>query len=555
MPYVVTQSCCSDASCVIACPVNCIHPAPGEPGFGEAEMVYVDPSACVDCGACATACPVDALKPHTKLTDAELPFVELNRLYFQTEPHAERTPLALTPPVRTVAREIRVAVVGSGPAGMYAADELLKHAGVSVDVFDRLPTPYGLVRAGVAPDHQHTKQVTRLFAAIEGQPGFRYQLNVEVGAGGSGGGITHQDLAARYEGVIYAVGASTDRTLEIEGEDLVGSTSATDVVAWYNGHPDYQDTPVDLGSDRVVIVGNGNVALDVARILTADPDSLLPTDIAALPLATLRGSRVSEVVVLGRRGPAQAAFTVPELIGLAGLSGVDVLVDNGGEEIVADSEKTRLLAELATRVPTPGRRRIVLRFRTAPVRIVGEESVEAIEVVRTRLVEVDGVPTAAPTDEVEVIETSMVLRSIGYRGNPIDGMPFDERTGTVPNDGGRVRPGTYVAGWIKRGPNGFIGTNKTCSEQTVAALLDDLDEGLLTPAHGTRQELDDWLAAREPIDLAGWQAIDREELRRGEATGRGRVKLLDLDEMNALARATKRVGGRGRERRALFSRV
>lgn len=551
MPYVVTQSCCSDASCVIACPVNCIHPAPGEPGFAEAEMLYVDPKACVDCGACATACPVDALKPHTKLTDAELPFIELNRLYYETQPHDERTPLAVIPPVRPVTEEIRVAVVGAGPAGLYAADELLKHAGVSVDVFDRLPTPYGLARAGVAPDHQHTKQVTRLFAAIEGQPGFRYRLNVEVGGTGPRA-VAHDELARRYDGVIYAVGASTDRALGIEGEDLVGSTSATDVVAWYNGHPDSQDTPVDLGGERVVVIGNGNVALDVARILTSDPESLLPTDIAALPLATLRGSKVREVVVLGRRGPAEAAFTMPELIGLAGLVDVDVVVDNGGGEILADSPKTALLAELAARTPTPGRRRIVLRFRTAPVRILGQENVTAVEVTRTELREVDGRTVAVATGETEVIEASMVLRSVGYRGTAVDGLPFDETTGTVPNEQGRVRPGTYVAGWIKRGPSGFIGTNKTCSEETVDALLDDLDAGRLTRAEGTRDELDTWLA--DAVDLDGWRAIDTEELRRGEAAGRGRLKMLDVAEMVQVARAAgaqKRVGGSGRQRRAL----
>ncbi|MET3963651.1 ferredoxin--NADP+ reductase [Marmoricola sp. OAE513] len=557
MPYVVTQSCCSDASCVVACPVNCIHPAPGEPGFAEAEMLYVDPKACVDCGACTTACPVDALKPHTKLTDAELPFLALNRLYFENQPHADRTPLALVPAVRAVDRDIRVAVVGAGPAGLYAADELLKHAGVSVDVFDRLPTPYGLARAGVAPDHQHTKQVTKLFAAIEGQPGFRYRLNVEVGPD-SAAGVTHEWLTQRYDGVIYAVGASRDRSLGIEGEHLLGSVSATDVVGWYNGHPDAQDTPVDLGGDRVVIVGNGNVALDVARILTADPDSLLPTDTAALPLATLRGSKVSEVVVLGRRGPAQAAFTVPELIGLAGLDDVDVIIDNGGEAIVADSAKTALLAELAERAPRPGRRRIVLRFQTAPVRILGQESVSGLEVARTRLTETDGRVHAVATDEVEVIEASMVLRSVGYRGVAVDGLPFDETSGTVPNTNGRVVPGTYVAGWIKRGPSGFIGTNKACSEETVAALLDDAQAGLLGEPLGTRAELEDFFAGTDVVDLAGWQAIDRHELALGAASGRGRVKLLDVAEMLAVTRAEvprRRVGGGGRQRWPLGSSV
>ncbi len=550
MPYVVTQSCCSDASCVIACPVNCIHPAPGEPGFAEAEMLYVDAAACVDCGACTTACPVDAIKPHTKLTDAELPFVELNQLYFAEQPHADRTPLALIPSVRRPAREARVAIVGAGPAGLYAADELLKHAGVTVDVFDRLPTPYGLARAGVAPDHQHTKKVADLFAAIEGQPGFTYRLNVEVGAD-----IGHDELAERYDGVIYAVGASADRALGIDGEDLVGSISATDVVGWYNGHPDHQDAPVDLGTERVVIVGNGNVALDVARILTADPETLVATDIASLPLATLRGSKVHEVVVLGRRGPAQAAFTMPELIGLAGLSDVDVVVDTGGEPIVADSAKTRLLAELAGRTPTPGRRRIVLRFCTAPVRILGTDHVEGIEVTRTRLVEIDGRLEAQACGEPEVVPAGMVLRSVGYRGTEVPGLPFDDVTGTVPNTAGRVRPGTYVAGWIKRGPNGFIGTNKSCSEETVSSLLDDLDAGALT-AQGTRADLDAWIAAAVPdvVDRTGWQAIDADERRRGAAIGRRRVKLLEVDEMVRVARAA-RVGGTAHGRRRLFSRV
>lgn len=536
MPYVVTQSCCSDASCVVACPVNCIHPAPGEPGFAEAEMVYIDADSCVDCGACVTACPVDAIKPHTKLTSAELPFLELNRLYFAENPHADRTPLAVVPPTRTVeAGGVRVAVVGAGPAGLYAADELLKHAGVSVDVYDRLPTPYGLARAGVAPDHQHTKQVTRLFAAIEGQPGFRYRLNVEVGRD-----IGHDELAAHYDGVIYAVGASSDRTLGIPGEDLLGSISATDVVAWYNGHPDHQDTPVDLGAERIVIVGNGNVALDVARILTADPDALRATDIADLPLATLRGSRVSEVVVLGRRGPAEGAFTMPELVGLAGLEDVDVVVDTGGEPIVADSAKTRLLAELARRTPVPGGRRIVLRFATAPVRVLGEDHVTGLEVTRTALVTRDGRTEAVATGETEIIETGMVLRSVGYRAVPIPGLPFDDATHTVPHTAGRVRPGTYVAGWVKRGPNGFIGTNKSCAEETVASLLDDLEAGRLDRPARSVEDLERALGGTEVIDLDGWRALDRAEVALGAAIGRPRVKVLDRDEMVRIATATRR---------------
>ena len=379
MPYVVTQSCCADASCVVACPVNCIHPAPGEPGFAEAEMLYVDANSCVDCGACLTACPVDAIKPHTALADDEQPFVALNAEYYEVFPHPDRTPLALVPKQRRLARNaaLRFAVVGSGPAGMYVADELLKHPEITVDVFDRLPTPYGLVRAGVAPDHQATKQVTQLFEAIEGERGFEYLLDVEVGRD-----LSHDELACHYDGVVYAVGAATDRRLGIPGEELPGSLSATDLVGWYNGQPDKQDLRVPLHHERAVVIGNGNVALDVARILTSDPEDLARTDIAALPWATISNGSLREVVVLGRRGPAEAAFTMPELIGLSGIDGINVVVDTGGQPIEGDDAKVRLLAELAGRPQIEGRRTLVLRFRTTPERILGDEAVTGIEVTR-----------------------------------------------------------------------------------------------------------------------------------------------------------------------------
>jgi len=491
MPHVVTQSCCADASCVVACPVNCIHPAPGEPDFGSAEMVHIDPQSCVDCGACVTACPVDAIKPHTRLSPAEKPFIALNAAYFEGQPHLDRSVLAPLRPRRSALadRPVRVAVVGSGPAGMYAADELLRHAGVTVDVIERLDTPYGLARFGVAPDHRRTRQVASLFRVIEQQPGFRYRMGVEVGRD-----VTHEELAEAYSAVVYAVGASSDRGLDIPGEELVGSFSATEVVGWYNGHPDHTDAYVDLGAERIAIVGTGNVALDVARILTADPDALEGTEMADGALATLRGSRVREVVLLGRRGPEQAAFTLPELIGLAGLTDVDVLVDNGGELILPDTPRTALLAELARRRPRPGRRRIVLRFRTAPVRVLGNDAVTGLEVTRTELrPDADGVLRARPTGEHEVLDVGMVLRSVGYRGRPVPGLPFDETTATVPNDHGRVAPGVYVTGWIKRGPTGFIGTNKSCAEETVEALLADAASGLLTGP-----------GVAQPVPRSGW---------------------------------------------------
>ena len=541
MPYVVTQSCCADASCVLACPVNCIHPAPGEPGFAEAEMLYVDPQACVDCGACTTACPVEAIQPHSRLEDSQKPFIALNAAYYEGQPHLDRRVLAEVPrrPHIRGTRGVRVAVVGSGPSGLYAADALLKYPGLSVDVIDRLPTPYGLVRAGVAPDHQHTKQVTRLFEKIEAQDGFGYWLGVEVGRD-----VTLADLEEHYHAVIYATGAAHDRTLEIPGEHLPGSESATRLVGWYNGHPDHVDAYVDLGGHRVVVIGNGNVALDVARTLSLDPEELASTDLASEALATLRGSSVREVVVAGRRGPAEAAFTVPELVGLLGLvdaGKVDVVVDTGGTPIEVDGPKTQLLADLAARAPRPGLRRIVLRFYTAPVRVVGEEYVRGLEVARTRVeTGPDGVARAVVGEEVETLDATMVLRAVGYRGRPVMDLPFDEASGTVPHEAGRVRgadPGRYVTGWIKRGPNGFIGTNKTCAEETVASLLADLDGGLLRTPPRSSKDLEARLrrACPDLVTLAGWRAIDEHERETGLRLGRVREKLTSRSEMMAVA--------------------
>lgn len=545
MPHVVTQSCCSDASCVVACPVNCIHPAPGEPGFAEAEMLYVDAAACVDCGACATACPADAIVPHSTLTEAQLPFLALNAEYYDLFPHRDRTPLALVHEQRRLRRSgpFRVAVVGAGPAGLYTADELLKHPEISVDVFDRLPTPYGLVRAGVAPDHQHTKQIEKLFRQIESQPGFRYFLGVEIGKD-----LSHAELAARYHAVVYTVGAASDKPLGVPGDDLPGSLSATDFVGWYNGHPDKQGLDVRLDhesnpSGRVVIVGNGNVALDCARIIAEDPSVLDATDIATGPLEVLRRSHIREIVILGRRGPAEAAFTVPELVGLAGQDGINIVVDSGDlpmEEVDPSGRnvKARLLRDLAARPFDPTKRTIVLRFLASPVAVHGEGRVSAVEVSRNRLaVGENGVVRAVPTGETELIETGLLLRAVGYHGLPVADLPYDPASGTVPNDNGRVFPGVYVAGWVKRGPTGFIGTNKSDAEETVEEILDDLDESRIPEPVGSTQGLRGVIRNRQPgmVDLAGWQAIDREERRRGTEAGRARVKIVDIEEMRRIA--------------------
>ncbi|VXB35086.1 FAD-dependent oxidoreductase [Nocardioides sp. AX2bis] len=554
MPYVVTQSCCADASCVVACPVNCLHPAPGEPGFAEAEMLYVDPDSCVDCGACATACPVDAVVPHTALTPDQEPFRQLNADYFAVFPHRDRTPLAVVPRQRRLRASgpFAVAVVGAGPAGLQVADELLRHPEVTVDVLDRLPTPYGLVRSGVAPDHQATKQVERLFAMIEDQPGFGYLLGVEVGRD-----VRLAELAGAYDAVVYAVGASADRRLDVPGEDLAGSVAATDLVGWYNGHPDRRALAVDLSHERAVVVGNGNVALDVARVLTLDPAVLAGTDVSTEALAVLRTGGVREVVVLGRRGPAQAAFTVPELVGLRGLAEagrLEVVVDTGGEAL-GTTPRERVLAEIAA-LPRPaaGTPRVVLRFLTRPVEVLGDaagERVTGLRVERTRLVEVDGRVTAVATGLTEDLATGLVVRSVGYRGHPVTDLPYDDVTGTVPHERGRVRTGVYVAGWVKRGPTGFIGTNKTDAQETVEVLLDDLDVGHRADAvdgpaaRARRTDLRRRLRRESgALDLAAWRRLDAEERRRGEVLGRPRVKVLDPGEAAAIAR-----GGRDRSLR------
>ena len=502
-------------------------------------MLWVDAAACVDCGACVTACPVDAVVPHTKLTESQMPFFTLNAEYYDAFPHADRTPLALVHEQRRLERTgpYRVAIVGAGPAGLYAADELLKHPEIKVDVFDRLPSPHGLVRFGVAPDHQKTKRVQDLFAKIERQRGFRYFLGVEVG-----NHLTHDELTARYHAVLYTVGAASDKALGVPGDDLPGSISATDFVGWYNGHPDKQDLQPSLDSERVVLVGNGNVALDCARILALPTHVLETTDIADGPLTALRSSKVREIVLLGRRGPAQAAFTVPELVGLLGEDELNVVVDLGdltdAQAFGGGSQKERLIDELRKRPVHPNLRTIVLRFAAAPTALLGDDAVTGVEVGRTRLVKhKDGSVSAKTTGETEVLETGLVLRAVGYHGLPIKDLPYDEKRGVVPNQSGRVRPGVYVAGWVKRGPNGFIGTNKSDAEETVDAILDDFDASVIPEPVGTTTGLRSMIRHRQPgmVDLAGWLAIDAEERRRGEAQGRPRVKITDISEAMSIA--------------------
>jgi ferredoxin/flavodoxin---NADP+ reductase len=447
---------------------------------------------------------------------------------------------------------LRVAIVGSGPAGFYAAEQLLtaKDVDVAVDVFERLATPWGLVRAGVAPDHPKIKAVTRRYEKTAGMEGFRFFGNVEVGRD-----VSVDELREHYHAVVYAFGAAGDRRLEIPGEDLPGSHSATELVAWYNGHPDFCDHEFDLSARTAVVVGNGNVALDVARMLALPRETLASTDVADHALEALAGSAIEQVVVLGRRGPAQAAFTTPELIELSELAQADVVVDP--EDLELDPASARIVEEAdpATRkrmevlhgYAASGSnghpRRIVLRFFASPLEILGDDHVEGVRVVRNELAEgEDGRLRAVPTGQEETIPCQLVFRSVGYRGLPLPGVPFDEERNVVPNDHGRVldgpdgaqRPGEYVSGWIKRGPSGIIGTNKKDSQDTVDSLLADHAAGKLPqPVHDDPEAIEALLAERVPAHIRydGWQAIDEAERSAGEPHGRPRVKLTRTEHL------------------------
>jgi ferredoxin--NADP+ reductase len=434
-----------------------------------------------------------------------------------------------------VGSPLRIAVVGSGPAGFYAVGHLLESdVLIEVDLIERLPTPWGLVRLGVAPDHPKIKSVSRAFERIAAQPGFRFIGNVEVGRD-----LTHEELLQLYDAVVYAVGAQTDRRMGIPGEDLPGSWAATELVAWYNGHPDYQQLEFDLSGERAVVVGAGNVALDVVRMLALAPEEIRPTDTTDAAIEAILGSGLKEIVLLARRGPAQAAFTTPELKELGELADADVVVDPADLELDPVSEASlehdtnarrnvEVLREFAAGKPAGKKRAIHLRFAVSPVAILGDERVEAVEIVRNELVADDaGRIRAVPTEERETIPCGVVFRSVGYLAVALPGLPFDEERATLTHEGGRVVdaegkhvPGVYCAGWIKRGPTGVIGTNKKDATETIELLLEDARAGLLArmDAVVTAERVDELLASRgvEYVTYAGWEAIDAEECARGQ---------------------------------------
>ena len=450
---------------------------------------------------------------------------------------------------------MRVAVVGAGPAGAFAADRLLRRIGeVDIDLFERLPTPWGLLRSGVAPDHQEIKRLDETFDRETLGHGCRFFGNVEVGVD-----ISHPELMQHYDAVIYATGAQTDKSLGIPGEDLPGSWAATEFVAWYNGHPDYRGLDFDLSHERAVVIGNGNVAADVVRVLTRSTAELERTDIADHALDALRESRVKEVVVLGRRGPAQAAFTSSELRELGHMDGVDLLVDSAEVQLDALSRQwlaedgtftarknVELLQEFAARpARRDGSRRIVLRFLRSPLEIRGDGKVDAVDIGRNEIVRADdgSLRPRAVDDDPETIECGLVLRSVGYQAVPLPDVPFDERSYVLPNDRGRVcdvdgepLAGVYAVGWIKRGPTGILGTNKRDADETVERVAEDLASGALQPRElPARDEVDGLLRQRNRhlVTADGWRAIDAHERDSGRAAERPRVKLASRDELLA----------------------
>ncbi len=447
-------------------------------------------------------------------------------------------------------RSARVAVVGAGPAGFYAAGYLLDaEAPVEVDLYDRLPTPWGLVRAGVAPDHPKTKSVSKVFEKIAAKPGFRLFGNVEIGRD-----ISHAQLMEHYDAVIYAYGAQADRRMGIPGEDLPGSIPATAFVAWYNGNPDFYDLDPNLQVDRAVVIGNGNVAVDLARMLVLAPEELAPTDTGDHAIKYFAASTIRDVVIAGRRGPLQAAYTNPELLELGELQIADVVVDPAEAALdalsqvdfaaasLAEQRNVKTLLEYAQRSRTDKPRSLTMRHLLSPLEIRGDGQVEEIVMVRNRLERShDGTIRAVATEETETIACGLVLRSVGYRGLPVDGVPFDDKRCVIPHAKGRAldaegQPvtGVYCTGWIKRGPSGVIGTNKKDGVETAGALLADLAAGRLNePASPTLEAAEALVADHRPeaIEYAHWESIDAHERDRGEPHGRPRIKLCSWDEL------------------------
>lgn len=455
-------------------------------------------------------------------------------------------------------RPLRVAIVGSGPSGFYAAEALLKQKdlAVSVDTFDRLPTPYGLVRGGVAPDHQKIKNVILVYEKIAAHPAFRFFGNVKLGQD-----VQADELRSRYDQVVYAVGNESDRRLGIPGEDLAGNHSATAFVGWYNGHPDWRDQSFDLSQDSVAVIGIGNVAMDVTRLLAEDPENLGKTDIADYAIEALRKSRVKTIHLLGRRGPAQAAYSPAEIREIGELESADLVVDPKEAELdeaskpdYADPGNKKNVDYVQARAALGDgakAKKVRLRFCASPVEVIGEAGrVKALKIEKNRLVRDEkGAVKAQGTGRYETVAVGLVFRSVGYRGIPIPGVAFDDRAGKIPNADGRVvdpktrqaLPGEYVVGWAKRGPSGLIGTNRADSVLTVKAMLEDAAAGRLKPVSAQARDLPALLKERGVrfVDFREWKLLDKLEVERGRASGKIREKYTRVPEMIEAVQSAK----------------
>lgn len=444
-------------------------------------------------------------------------------------------------------RPLRVAVVGSGPSGFYAAQALFKaELEVRVDIFDRLPSPYGLVRLGVAPDHPKIKNVIGVFERIGAKPECEFYGNVTIGRD-----LTVEELRRYYDAIVFTYGAESDRRLNIPGEDLPGSHTATEFVAWYNGHPDYRDYHFDLSQETAVVIGQGNVAIDVCRILAKTVDELKHTDIAQHALDALAESKIRDIYMVGRRGPVQAKFTQMEIKEMGKLDACapcvdpqDLRFDEASQTEYDDPENKSakrivpILEEFSSRVSSDTARRLHILFKKSPVEIKGETQVQSIVLEQNELTGEAFQIKARGTGATEELPCGLVFRSVGYRGTPLPGLPFDDRRGVVPNDGGRVLdgdaivPGLYTAGWIKRGPSGIIGTNKPDSYATVDALLEDVASLRACPTPDSAAVMD-LLRERgvRAVSFEDWKTIDAAEIQRGQEAGKPREKFATAEEM------------------------
>ena len=448
----------------------------------------------------------------------------------------------------------KIAVIGSGPAGFYAAGELFRQQSwdIKVDMFERLPTPFGLVRGGVAPDHQKIKSVTKIYSRIAENENFRFFGNVEFGRD-----IKQSDLLEHYDAVIYTVGSPADRALGIPGEDLSGSHSATEFVAWYNGHPDFREHKFDLSVKYAFVIGMGNVALDVARILAKNPEELAETDIADYALKTLRKSQLEDIWLVGRRGPLQAAFSPVELREFLELPEADVVIEENALELDAESQhiletisgkdtkkNIEILKQMSAMAASGKKRKVHFLFLASPLEISGDGKVEKIRMVRNQLVKKeDGSLRPQATDKIVEEDAGLVFRSIGYHGKPLADLPFDQKSGTIPNECGQVkdpengnllRNREYVAGWIKRGPSGVIGTNKQDAVETVHRMLETfLKEKMESGKNVSNPDIVSLLEKRkvEFVSFADWKLLDAHEIEAGQKQGRPRVKLTSIAEM------------------------